>query len=524
MKIRWILFDPSDLELQWKRMSRDRSVLINTAEMRSLEEAAKAAGVPVEVLMDEAGAGLANVVRQFYPKAGTAVIFAGKGHNAGDACVLAQCLLKSGWTIEVRMAWPEEAWRPLARKKLEAIKDRVSFAPVEAGAIPQGCPPLLIDGLLGIGAGGNLKSPVREACRVMNRLRKRHFAEVFAVDLPSGLDADSGTADEDAVMADVTGTLGYPKSGLCAHGAEKYTGRLALVPLAPLPCPENGESRDRLIIPEMLRGLLRPRPFTMHKGQAGRVGIIAGSRGLTGAARLAATAAGAAGGGLVTLFCPADVYEILAAACPPEVMVRPVNSCLEVMNFSLDAVGIGPGMGPAPLPYLAALLRDDSRPVIVDADALNAMAACGVSLAGRKGGPRLLTPHPGELARLCAAFVPDSAEPAKALAEAWDVTVLGKSSRSAVISAGQPVSYNSTGHPMMAKGGMGDVLTGFCTTFAAQGMSLHDTARLGSWLIGFAAEQARVLEGDMAEGFTPSRLIEMAAARGFAALRSGGVF
>jgi NAD(P)H-hydrate epimerase len=505
-------------------MSHRRSILINAAEMRALEAAAVEAGTSEEMLMDEAGAGLAAVVRQFYPRAGAAVVFAGKGHNAGDACVLAGHLLESGWTVEVRASWPEGAWRPLARKKWEAIKARVTPAPVESGSTPQGRPLLLIDGLLGIGTGGSLKSPVREACCMINRLRERHFAEVLAVDLPSGMDADSGASDDDTVVADITATLGYPKSGLCAPGAEKYTGRLALVPLRPLPCPENAESRDRLITSDMLRVLLRARPFTMHKGQARRVGIVAGSRGLTGAARLAATAAGAAGGGLVTLFCPGDVYEILAAACPPEVMVRAVRSCLEVMEFPLDAVGVGPGMGTAPLPYLASLLRDDPRPVIVDADALNALAGSNVSLSGRKGGPRLLTPHPGELARLAAAFVPDTADPAKVLAEAWNVTLLSKSSRSAVISAGQPVTYNPTGHPMMAKGGMGDVLTGFCTTFAAQGMGLHDAACLGSWLIGFAAEQARVLDGDAPEGFTPSRLIEVAAAKGFAALRRGGVF
>jgi NAD(P)H-hydrate epimerase len=201
-------------------------------------------------------------------------------------------------------------------------------------------------------------------------------------------------------------------------------------------------------------------------------------------------------------------------------MVRGVNSCLEVMDFPLDAIGIGPGMGSAPLPCLAALLRDDKRPVIVDADALNVMAACGVTLKERAGGPRLLTPHPGELQRLAAAFAPDAADPAKSLAAEWDVTVLSKSSRSAIVPAGQPRTFNPTGHPMMAKGGMGDVLTGFCTTFAAQGMSLSDAACLGSWLIGFSAEQARSMDGDAPEAFTPSRMIEVAAL-GFAALRAG---
>jgi len=160
---------------------------------------------------------------------------------------------------------------------------------------------------------------------------------------------------------------------------------------------------------------------------------------------------------------------------------------------------------------------------VVDADALNVMAAHGVSLTGRSGGARLLTPHPGELARLAQAFAPGAEDPAKALSAALGVTVLNKSARSAVIEAGRPVSYNTTGHPMMAKGGMGDVLTGLCTTFAAQGIALHDAACLGSWLIGFAAEQARLADGDAPEAFTPSRLIEMTAAA-FGALRRGGVY
>ncbi|HEX2746379.1 MAG TPA: NAD(P)H-hydrate dehydratase, partial [Verrucomicrobiales bacterium] len=483
---------------------------MDTAEMRALEAAAVASGVPEEALMDEAGAGLAAVVRRFFPQPGAAVVFAGKGHNAGDACVLAARLLEAGWTVEFRMAWPGDAWRPLARRKLEGVRDRVTFAALESEEVPSGRPLLLIDGLLGIGAGGGLKSPVREACRTINHLRERHFAEVLAVDVPTGMNADNGAVDEDAVRADLTVTLGFPKTGLCAPGAEKHAGRLALVPLTALPCPENAGGRDRILTPSSLRHLIHPRSFSMHKGQAGRVGIVAGSRGLTGAARLASAAAGAAGGGLVTLFCPADVHEVLAASCPPEVMVRPVNSYLEVMDFPLDAIGVGPGIGPVPLPHLASLLREDPRPVIVDADALNVMAVCGVSLKGRKGGPRLLTPHPGELARLEAAFVPGSPDAAKALAEAWDVTVLAKGSRSRVVATGQPVCFNTTGHPMMAKGGMGDVLTGFCSTFAAQGMSLYDAAGLGSWLLGYAAEQARLVDSDAPEGFTPSRLIELA--------------
>ena len=496
--------------------------LVTAVEMRALEAKAVLSGVSEDALMEEAGAGMAEVVRQFWPRAGAAVVFCGKGHNAGDACVLSRHLLDAGWQVEVRAAFPPESWRALARQKLEAISARVTFAAPESEELPSRSSLLLVDGLLGTGAGGVLKSPVREAARMMNLQRERHHADTLAIDLPSGLDADTGAADADAVVADVTVTLGYAKCGLVAAGAENHVGRIALVPLA-LPLPDKAAERPQLITPQVLRPLLQRRAFSMHKGQAGRVGIVAGSRGLTGAARLAATAAVASGGGLVTLFCPHDVYEILAASCPPEVMVRPVHSCREVMEFPLDAIGIGPGMGAAPPPYIAALLRDDPRPVIVDADALNAMAAHRISLAERTGGPRLMTPHPGELARLAQTFASDADNPASALAAAMNATVLGKGARSAVIESGRPLLYNTTGHPMMAKGGFGDVLTGFCTTFAAQGVPLREAAALGSWLLGFAAEQARIVDGNEVESFTPSRLIEMSG-RALAVLRYGDVW
>ena len=472
--------------------------------------------------MEAAGAGIAEVVRQFWPQPGVAIVFCGKGHNAGDACVLARHLLEAGWAVELRAAYPLETWRSLARTQLTQIGGQATFADVKSEAVPARYPLLLVDGLLGTGTGGPLREPLIAAAQMMNSLRQRHAAETLAIDLPSGMDADSGAADASAVVADVTVTIGFPKCGLLAPEAVNHVGRIALVPLA-LPLPAHAAERAQVITPGMVRPLLKRRVFSMHKGQAGRVGIVAGSRGLTGAARLATAAAVAAGGGLVTLFCPHDVYGILAASCPPEVMVRAVHSCREVMEFPVDAIGIGPGLGTAPPPYIVSLLRDDPRPVIVDADALNAMAAHGISLADRTGGPRLLTPHPGELARLAQTFTPAETNAAPALAALMNATVLSKSARSVIIELGCPALYNTTGHPMMAKGGFGDVLTGFCATFVAQGMTLRDAAALGSWLLGFAAEQARLSDGDAVEGFTPSRLIEMSGPA-FAALRHGRVW
>lgn len=497
--------------------------LVSSVEMRKAEARAFAAGIAEQTLMEEAGAGVAKYVRECWPGAGVAVVFAGKGHNAGDALVLAGHLQEAGWQVELRLAWPEETLRPLAALQLAAVRERVTFAAVDAIAVPPGRPLLLVDGLLGIGVEGPLRGDAAHAVRALNALRQREHAVTVAVDLPSGLGGDP-----EPVVADVTITLGWPKDLLFTDDAAAFVGRLVLVPLTGLPGLEEGKGRDVLVTAAGLRSRLLPRPaFAKHKGQGGRIGIVAGSAGLTGAARLASSAAVRMGGGLVTLFCPHNVYDILAASCPPEVMVRAVSSCQEVREFPLDAVGIGPGMGPAPLPLLAELLWHDPRPMVVDADALNALAAG--SRSGRAAvsfaGPRLLTPHPGELARLVGAWKPAWAdrprrEQAAALVEALEVTLLAKSARSFVMERGRPAAWNGTGHPLMARGGMGDVLTGFLTTFIAQGMPLYEAAALGSWGLGRGAELYHLATGWEEPGLA-SEVMYYAAGAAMAELRAG---
>ena len=500
--------------------------LVSVAEMRALEAAAMAAGTPEESLMAEAGAGLARVALTLVPGPGHAVIFAGKGHNAGDAFVMAADLIAAGWHCEVRAVWPEEAWRPLTRRMHAAVAESLTLVPLDAP--PAEPPTLIVDGLLGIGAAGPLEGGMRAACRALNALREATGAPVLAVDLPSGLDADSGEADPDAVIADVTVTLGHPKTGLCAPGAEHHVGRLAVVPLTAAPLPPYCEDRAVVLTPPLLRSWLPgPRGFGMHKGQAGRAGILAGSRGLTGAARLASTAASLAGAGLVTLFCPDDVWPVLATACPPEVMVRGVRSCREIMEANLDAVAAGPGLGPAPVPDLLTLLRDDPRPMLLDADALNAASALpdGARL-WPAAGPRLLTPHPGEMARLLARFAPDlSGKPpavqAQELAARTGAVVLLKGARSCIAAPGLPVLFNASGHPAMARGGMGDVLAGLAVAFMAGGMEPRRAAALASWLIGAGAESWLRRHGNAVEALTASAVLRHACLRALPALRAG---
>ncbi len=495
--------------------------LVTSGEMRALEEAAVAAGRSEEALMDAASLALAQTVQEWLPRPGAAVVFAGKGHNAGDAFGLAGHLVEAGWRVEVRLAWPEGELRPLAARKLAAIRARVTWAALDAEAVPEGRPLLLIDGVLGIGGSGRLQGAAAGAVRALNALRHRRQALALAVDLPSGLGGD-----EEPVAADLTATLGWPKDFLLADEASAWVGRLVALPLAGLAAPEGREARDFLVTAAGLRAWLPPRPaFSRHKGQSGRIGLVAGSVGLTGAARLAATAAALMGGGLVTLFCPRDAYAILAASCPPEVMVRPVGSCGEVRDFPLDALGLGPGMGASALPGLAELLREDARPLVVDADALNGLAAGPGLGRGGWGGPRLFTPHPGELGRLMAAaglgqVAGGRRQQAQALAEALGVTVLAKSARSLVVEAGRPAAWNGSGHPLMARGGMGDVLTGFLTTWAAQGLPLYRAAALGSWALGRGAELFHRASGHEETGLA-SEVMAWAAGAAMAELRGG---
>ncbi len=479
-------------------------LLVSGEEMRSLEEAAFSRGISAAVLMEEAGRGLAGVLRSLFPQGARLVIFAGKGHNAGDAFVAARYLLGiCGWEIEVRLAFPESSLRPLAAEQWLAVKNCCGTAPSEASILRGSRPLVLLDALLGIGATPKLEGPILDACRAMNRLRLEHYATSVAVDLPTGLDATSGAADADCVVADHTITIAQPKVGLVADAAATFAGRLHVVPLADLQLREP-DVHHRILTPLLLRPMLPPkRPFSMHKGQAGRVGIVAGSRGCIGAARLASAGAVYAGAGLVTLFVPEDIYEIAAASCMPEVMVRPLQ---EISIRPLDAFGVGPGLGAAATAEALKTLTSDPRPIVLDADALTLLATQPEPALTHPGGPRLLTPHPGEMERLQPGFSPETrANRATAYVQQFPATLLLKGSRSVIAERGRPLAYNSTGTPAMAAGGMGDVLTGLCATLLAQGVAPYNAACLGSWLLGRSAELAA---GPLGRHCRPSQVLE----------------
>src|SRR6266700_6105099 len=257
--------------------------------MRDAEGAAIARGIEVEALMDEAGAGLARVVRKFFPHPGTCFVYAGKGHNGGDALVAAEHLKRAGWKIDIHLAFPENECSELTRKKLQALRDlRRDELPLVLGrAEARPSNTIILDGLLGTGAKSFLREPIRTAAREINQLRREENAFVFAIDLPTGLDADSGEVDpEDCVVADFTITIGFAKHGLIVDSALDFVGRIEIVPLPGL-WPEAGAPNELAASPYSLSPLLPRRKFTAYKNEFGRIGVVAGSKAFVGAALMA---------------------------------------------------------------------------------------------------------------------------------------------------------------------------------------------------------------------------------------------
>ena len=466
-------------------------MLVSCEEMKAIEARAFASGATAESLMEEAGRKIAEAVKQFFPASGECVIWFGKGHNGGDALVAGRHLAAT-CNVKVQSPFPENEWSELTAKKYREFREKGNVRHTHSYAgMPLFQPLIVLDGLLGIGAGGALREPVRSATREINRLRAASNAQVFAIDLPSGLDAGTSESDPDCVVADFTLTIGFAKKGLVADHAANHVGRLAVLPLAELTALQTAGAPDSAVATgESLAPLLARRKFDSNKGDYGRIGIIAGSVGTTGAAVMCAEAALRGGAGLITLFATPDIYHTLAAACAPEIMARAVESYLEALDGRLDVIAIGPGLGNRDAADILRIIETSPQPMVVDAEALNLVSA-GTSLLSRCAGKRLLTPHPGEMARL----FPDAKnltrrETARVFTGQFPVTLLLKGSRTLIAEQGAPFSYNTTGNPGMATGGMGDVLTGVCAALIGQGLSCYDAARVGAWACGRAAEIA----------------------------------
>ena len=461
---------------------------VTLSEMHAAEAAAKANGWSGEQLLNAAGERLGIAIARFFPHPGTAIAYLGKGHNAGDALVALRVLRDQfGWKIATRSAFPIPALAPLTLKKWDELGLRLPLDRIPTWSDLKS-PLLLLDGLLGTGGSGALRESLLQFSQEMEWLRQHAGARVAAVDLPSGIDPDTGEIPPNTVTADVTFMIGNAKIGLLRGRAADATGALALVPVEALTVGYRSELEP--ITPQTLDVGKKPRPFDFHKGMAGRVAILAGSEKYTGAAVLAASGALHGGAGLVTLYVPKQIVSNIACKCPPEIIVHGFSDPREVLEFPYDALVTGCGLGELSEETATGLLKlifKSPLPVVIDADAINLIAKRGQThLLTEK---HLLTPHPGEFKRLAPGLADKPREDAaRIFTDRFPATLLLKGCRTIVTRQGQPLWCNTTGTPGMASGGQGDMLTGVIGARLAAGDPPLHAACLSAWLCGRAAE------------------------------------
>ena len=507
--------------------------VVTTAQMKELDaRTISEHGIPGEVLMERAGRGVARCVRALARRAGIAAprvrLIAGKGNNGGDAFVAARYLARDGVRVDVWLAAASTDVNGDALTHLRslsaagvAVTQMPSEADWDSAPADDDAPDLLVDGLLGTGAKGAPHGVVANAIRLINRLGDRSL--VVAIDVPSGLDADSGEAPGEAVQADVTVTMGYPKRGFLAPVAADRVGVVEVVDLGiPAALAPDGTADVELITEADVRALFCRRARQSHKGVYGHVLVMSGSAGYAGAAAMAARAALRSGAGLVSAVVPHSIAAIVAAMAP-EVMVHGVQET-EIGSLSMqiwndfqrpdtayDAIVAGPGMSRHndTRRLLDRLLRYSRCPLVLDADALNAFES-HVEDLGRGTCPVVVTPHPGEMARLLdwttEAVQADRLKAVLAAASATRGTVVLKGGGTLVAEANDLVRMNLTGNPGMATGGTGDVLAGMIGGLIAQGLkpcaaacaAVYVHGRAGD-TVAYRTSQAGLIAGDIIE-------------------------
>lgn len=496
--------------------------LATTAQAREADRLAESWGMPTRVLMENAGAQVAAAVERLAPPGEPVLIFCGKGNNGGDGLVAARHLHDRGRQVHVWLAGREEEYTGDAGANL-ALARRWGLplepAPLDPERLDRELARfgLVVDALLGTGVRGSLRAPYPLWVAALNRYR----GVVVSVDLPSGLDGDTGRADPEAVRARCTVTFGYGKPGLYLLPGAAYAGEVLVVPIGLPPGALAGEGEVvELLESRTVAELLPPRPLESHKGTYGHLLVVAGSRGMAGAAVLAARGALRGGAGLVTLAVPESLQPQVAAALPealtcglPETPqgtlgVEAAGVAAELLA-TRQALAIGPGLGTAPETeaFLHALLeRPEVRrcPAVIDADGINLLARAPERLEAMgqaPGGiPWVLTPHPGEMARLLGRTTAQVQENRPAIvreaAARFGVVAVLKGARTLVAEPSGRWAINPTGNPGMATGGMGDVLTGLVGALLAQGLGPWKAACAGVYLHGLAGDLVAAARGD----------------------------
>jgi NAD(P)H-hydrate epimerase len=491
-------------------------------------------GIPGSVLMENAGRGAAAfLLKRFKDRNLKKIaVMAGPGNNGGDGFVMARLLMEKQIQVTVFLLASRERVRGDARLNMDLFQKLCDRSPASSMVeVPDAKAfnreknrmlhhDLFIDAIFGTGLKSDVRGFFKDALELMNRSNRG----VFAVDISSGLDSDTGRPLGIAVKADATATFACAKAGHILYPGNRYTGDLEIIDIG-IPNFIVTEKKPGLWLmePQEIATLFSPRKFASHKGGYGHLMVTAGSPGKTGAAALCANAAMRCGTGLVTL----GIAQSLNAAMEPMV-IEPMtlclaekepgiltDECLEGILGALDgkqAVAMGPGMGTreGTKRLVQALVKNSQIPLVLDADALNCIAD-DPGILRKKKAPIILTPHPGEMAGLCtrtiAEIQADRVNTASEFARDHDVVLVLKGAQTLVAFPDGRCAVCPTGNPGMASGGMGDVLTGMIAGFCAQGFSPESAGLAGVYIHGLCGD---ILAQEMGGfGFVASDMVQM---------------
>ena len=493
--------------------------IVSAEEMRVIDRrASEEFGVASLILMENAGIRVVEAAETLLAdKDGSRVVVAaGKGNNGGDGLVVARHLLNSGAEVDVFLLGNPEEMTPDTRinyEILQKMEARLFHLHDEEGlnrlAMAALSADLIIDAIYGISFRGRLNDFDRQVVSILNRCQK----PIIAVDIPSGVEADTGRVLGEAVRAAWTVTLALPKLGLLVEPGCSYAGKVTVADISiPSQLLTGRGLKTNLLTEDMIKGFFPPRPRESHKGTYGHALIIGGSLGMTGAVMLSSAAALSTGAGLVTAAVPESLQPVVEGGLA-EVMTVPLpetrqkSIALEALPVIENLLGrssvcaIGPGMSryPEAKAIIRFVLERSGVPVVIDADGLNALSEDMGVLQNRQI-PIVLTPHPGEMARLLGTAVEQlpsrRLETAREAASKWGVTVVLKGSRTVVAEPSGETYLNITGNPGMATAGSGDVLTGIITGLIAQGIRPNTAAAIGTYLHGRAGDLAKESRGE----------------------------
>ncbi|HEX9063285.1 MAG TPA: NAD(P)H-hydrate dehydratase [Clostridia bacterium] len=474
-------------------------------------------GIPGIVLMERAALGVCDVVLRTLSdmKGKRVAIFAGKGNNGGDGFALARQLYTKGVFVKVCLLSFRDMIKGDARINLNILKslgiDIQEFT--EKDALPKAkevieVSDVVVDAIFGTGMKGEITGFIRDIVEMINLSGKK----VISVDIPSGVDASTGRVSGTSISASKTVTFAYPKTGQVIHPGCEYTGELVISDIGiPDEALEGVNIDSHLIDDQMVHDIIPKRHDNTNKGDYGRILVVTGSTGMTGAGCLTAMSALRSGAGLLYIAAPKTLCSIYdcnvlePVTIPLEdkgegVLVRESVPDILKMLEKADAAVVGPGLstGGDVREVVEAIVENSNVPLVLDADALNVLSL-DISILKRLKVPAVLTPHPGEMARLTGISVGEIQDRrldiAMDFAAKWGVTVVLKGSRTVVASHSGKIYINPSGNSGMATAGAGDVLSGIISGLAGQGINLLDAAVAGVYIHGCAGDEAQKING-----------------------------